>query len=203
MLFRSSPKGTYLALIIITGLEDSHGYSQLKLFNSSGQSLNHKIIDLNYLDWSKDEKYLVYSKFTQEDFSESIVEFLNLENNNIFAIPEEEGIQICPIFSPDDKHILYSTVNKLKHNVYYYNYIDNQKVPIIQDSKFISNLAWLTNGNLLFTQNMTDIGILNMYNMGLFVIDKGYVPTIVNDNIYYLKPDYEEQKTELFKYSNK
>ncbi|KJS81929.1 MAG: hypothetical protein JM58_16035 [Peptococcaceae bacterium BICA1-8] len=197
-----SPKGTYLALIIITGLEDSHGYSQLKLFNNSGQNQNYKVIDLNYLDWSKDEKYLVYSKFTQADFSTSIVEFLNLENNNIVSILEE-GIQVCPTFAPDGKHILYSTVNKLDPNIYYYNYINNQKEPIMLDLKSINNLAWLTEEDLLFTQGMKNIGIFNMYDKSYKFLAQGYVPTIFNNNIYYLKPDFEEQKTELFRYSNK
>jgi len=197
-----SPKGTFLALIIITGLEDSHGYSQLKLISNSGENLNYRIIDINYLDWSKDEKFLVYSKFPEGNFSASKVEYLNLEINKIFPIQEEEKIQVCPIFSPDDNHILYSTVSNLEQNVYYYDYINNQKEPIMQDLKYISNLTMLTGEELLLTQDMRNIGIFNMYDKSLILIDQGYVPTIVTNNIYYLKPDYEEQITELFKYSN-
>ncbi|MDK2823109.1 MAG: hypothetical protein PWQ67_1156 [Clostridia bacterium] len=198
-----SKNGNYLAYIILNGLPNSHGYSQLKIVKKFGSNIfKENISDVNYISWSPQENYLAYSKFINSDLASSKVGIINISTNKVYMLPDDQ-IQLNPIFTLDGNSLIYCDLNNLKQNIKKYSLITKKTEILFEEVKYVSNFSWLNQDQLVFTfGDLPQIKIYNIKYKKNLILDRGLSPLVLKNKVYFLKTDMENNKTSLYVYNN-
>lgn len=194
-----SPLGNYLAFLNILGLKDAHGYSQLKLINKDGVYENLVINDVIDISWSTDEGKIVYSKYINDDFSNSKIELCKIDGE-IIPLTITGNLPATPLWAKDNT-IIYSSFKELMQEIFFYDFINNRQELILEDLKYLNNFYWLGDEELVFTTGyIPEIVIFNIKSKCFKVVNQGYLLQVLHNNIYYLKNNENNQQTVLYKY---
>lgn len=197
-----SPKGNYLAFLSISGLEDSHGYSQLHIIDKN-YSQKASFFDVDTISWALDEEYIAFSRFTWEDYSEAKIELYNLKTSQSKMLPLGEKLQLSPLFTQDGKGILYTSFKNFSQELNYFDLSNNKTRLLIPNLEYLHNLFWLTKDLLVFTNGHNpNIFTYNIQTNKFTIIDQGYMPLVLHNSIYYVKNNFINQQMELLKYTN-
>lgn len=196
-----SPQGNYLSLLVIKGLENAHGYSELLLINTDGEPVFEETDHIHDLDWFINENYVVVSKYTEDDFSGNKIQLLNLKTKEKIPLSLTGEIQFAPLVSINGKGIYYSIINGLYQEVFYYDLSTQKNEFIFRDLKYLNNFTWLNNEELVFTGGpQSQIVIFNTQRKDFDFLGIGFQPMVRENHLYFISsPDDHEQRI-LYKY---
>lgn len=196
-----SPQGNYLGILVIKGQENAHGYSDLIVINKLGELVFQKVDNINSINWSNYENYIVLSKFTSDDYLRNKIQLFNFKTKKEIPLPDAEGLKLEPFFSQDEKGMYFSTIKDLYQEVYCYDFFNSTKL-IFRDLKYLENFSWVNKEKFVFTTGpQPQILIYNTQNNDFESLGYGSQPTIINNNIYFLSSSSEDQQKILRKYS--
>jgi len=199
---RWSPLGSYLELLIIKGEDSAHGYSELIVLKKPGEVFFRITDNINGIDWSGNEKYIILSKYTKDDYSENGICLLDVNTLEEIPLPLSEKSPFEPFFALDHEGIYYSVINNLYQEVYYYNFLANEKELIFKDLKYLTNFNWLTEEELVFSGGYEpQILIFNKEEKKFTLLGTGLQPTVRGKNVYYIGFSREYGQNILYKYS--
>jgi len=198
-----APDGRKIAYTILEGVENAHGYvSGLYIINNRGEITSLKnLSDVNFLTWSPTGKYLAYNQFRQTDISTSAVGIYDFKINKFLTLTRETETEINPIFTPDEKNLIYTDISGITQHINIYNIEENKKVRLKDELKYIDNFSWLNKQTLVYSfGDRPQIKLYNINNNKSEILGYGFSPRTLNNSLFFLRNDLKNHETYLYLY---
>lgn len=200
-----APDGRKIAYTILEGVENAHGYiSGLYIINNRGEITSLKnLSNVNFLTWSPTGKYLAYNQFRQTDISTSAVGIYDFTINKFLTLTRETETEINPIFTPDEKNLIYTDISGITQHINIYNIEENKKVRLKDELKYIDNFSWLNKQTLVYSfGDRPQIKLYNINNNKSEILGYGFSPRTLNNynSLFFLRNDLENHETYLYLY---